>query len=218
MIKGGEHLNRLSERGNELRPAWRKAAEELREKIGRELPRAALILGSGFQKMLDGFEVEAEVELGSVPGYPAIRVKGHSARLLVVNIEGLRLAVLSGRAHFYEGHPMDAVMFPVRMLGECGVTELLLTNAAGGINAAYEPGDFMLLADHINFMGVNPLRGLPVEDGRCFVDLSDTYNEDLRRTFRQAALETDVTLHEGVYVAVSGPLTRRRRRFAPSEL
>jgi len=205
MIKGGEQLNRLSERGNEPRPAWKKAAEQLRERIGRELPKTALILGSGFQKMLEGFEIEAEVELKSIAGYPAIRVKGHSARLLVVRVESLRLTVLSGRAHFYEGHPMDAVMFPVRMLGECGVKELLLTNAAGGINAAYEPGDFMLLADHINFMGVNPLRGLPVEDGRCFVDLSDTYNEDLRGAFRQAALETDVTLHEGVYVAVSGP-------------
>jgi purine-nucleoside phosphorylase len=82
---------------------------------------------------------------------------------------------------------------------------LLLTNAAGGINADYKPGDFMLLADHINFMGVNPLRGLPVEDGHCFVDLSDTYDLDLRRTFQRAAGETGVRLNDGVYIAVSGP-------------
>jgi len=208
MIKGGEQLNRLSERGNEVRPAWQKAAEQLRNKL--ELPKIALILGSGFQKMLESFQVEAEIELGSITAYPAIRVKGHSGRLVIVEVEGLRIAVILGRAHFYEGHTMDAVMFPVRMLGECGVTELVLTNAAGGINAAYQPGDFMLLADHINLMGSNPLRGLPVEDGRCFVDLSDTYNEELRRTFRRASDETGVTLHEGVYVAVSGPTYETR--------
>ena len=205
MIKGGEQLNRLSERGKEARSASQNAADQLRKKLGQEMPKTALILGSGFQKMLDGFDAEAEIELGSIPGYPAIRVKGHSARLLIVKVEGSKIAVLSGRPHFYEGHTLEAVMFPVRLLGDCGVTELLLTNAAGGINADYKPGDFMLLADHINFMGVNPLRGLSVEDGRCFVDLSDTYDQNMRRTFRKAAGEAGVRLHEGVYVAVSGP-------------
>lgn len=100
---------------------------------------------------------------------------------------------------------METVVAPVRLLAECGVTRLVLTNAAGSINPSYKPGDFMLFSDHINFIGVNPLRGLPVEDGRCFVDLSDTYSLEMRNAFKNAAAKENLTLHEGVYLGVSGP-------------
>jgi purine-nucleoside phosphorylase len=206
MIKGGEQLNRLSRKGTRgaLSP-WREAALYLQDKLGAELPGLALILGSGFQRVLDSFRIEGDLDVTSIVGFPEPRVKGHSGRLVVANIEGVRVLVLSGRAHYYEGHSMETVMFPVRMLAECQVRQLVLTNAAGGINPAYQPGDFMLFSDHINFIAVNPLRGLPVEDGRCFVDLSDTYCAGLRASFRTAAQQENISLQEGVYLGVSGP-------------
>jgi inosine/guanosine/xanthosine phosphorylase family protein len=100
---------------------------------------------------------------------------------------------------------MEAVAFPVRVLAECGTRELLLTNAAGAINPRYKPGEFMMFSDHINFTGVNPLRGLPREGGRCFVDLSEAYDASMRDRLRSAARKQKVRLHEGVYLGVSGP-------------
>ena len=100
---------------------------------------------------------------------------------------------------------MERVMFPVRALAAAGITELLLTNAAGGINSRYEPGDFMIFSDHINFTGVNPLRGLPRAEGKCFVDLTEVYSPELRAKLQSAARKEKITLHEGVYIGVSGP-------------
>lgn len=206
MIKGGEQLVRLTEQKQRVAPsALEESAHHLRKILGLDLPRSALVLGSGFQNVLESLPVESQVDLSVLPGYPELKVKGHSGRMFVAEINGLRVLILSGRAHYYEGHAMEAVMFPVRLLASCGVTELLLTNAAGGINPAYKPGDFMVFTDHINFIGVNPLRGLPVNDGRCFVDLSDAYCGRLRDLLRSAAREEEITVHEGVYIGVSGP-------------
>ena len=205
MIKGGQRLQQLSRRPAANDSPLKKAADETRNRLGVKLPTTALILGSGFQKVLQGTRIRAEFNIEEIAGFPAMRVKGHTGRILVAEIESLAVLVLSGRAHFYEGHSMDAVMFPVQLLAECGVRDLLLTNAAGGINPAFRPGDFMILSDHINMIGVNPLRGLPVEDGRCFVDLSDTYSTELRYRFHAAAKRESVTLHEGVYLGVCGP-------------
>jgi len=206
MIKGGQKLNILTDRNRSKGSGeLRNAAKALREHLGNRLPGMALILGSGFQKVLQNFHVDAEFNITEIPGFPRTQVKGHAGRILAVEIEGLRMLVLSGRAHFYEGHSMEAVRFPVRVLAECGVRELLLTNSAGGINPKYQPGDFMVFSDHINLMGVNPLRGMPVEDGRCFVDLSETYSSELRGQFHAASKVEGVRLQEGVYVGVSGP-------------
>ena len=206
MIKGGEQLVRLTEKKQRMAPsALEQSADQLRKVLGSNLPHTALVLGSGFQNVTESFRVESAVDLSLLPSYPELKVKGHSAQMLVAEINGLRVLVLSGRAHYYEGHSMEAVMFPVQLLAACGVTELLLTNAAGGINPAFHPGDFMVFTDHINFMGVNPLRGLPVSDGRCFVDLTDTYCDRLRAALRSAAREEKITVHEGVYVGVCGP-------------
>jgi purine-nucleoside phosphorylase len=113
--------------------------------------------------------------------------------------------LLSGRAHFYEGHPMEVVTFPIRVLAAFGVSALLLTNAAGGIHRRLRPGDFMCLSDHINLMGVNPLRGAPVPGLERFVDLSEVYAPELRRLLAVAARKARARLHSGVYLAVSGP-------------
>jgi purine-nucleoside phosphorylase len=182
-----------------------ESAERLSTALGGKLPRLALVLGSGFRDVLTSFQIESEVAFADIPGFPSPRVNGHSGRVLKAHLEGLEMLILCGRAHYYEGYSMDAVMYPVQVLAECGVKELLLTNAAGGINPEYKPGDFMLFSDHINFTGTNPLRGLPVEDGRCFVDLSDAYCAQLGAELRSAARHKNLTLREGVYLGVSGP-------------
>ena len=206
MIKGGEQLNRLTKRrASERRSGYVESAERLSKALGGKLPKLALVLGSGFRDVLTSFHIESEVGFEEIPGFSTPRVKGHSGRAMRAKLEGLEMLILCGRAHYYEGHSMEAVMFPVRVLAECGVEELLLTNAAGGINPEYKQGDFMLFADHINFTGANPLRGVPVEDGRCFVDLSDAYGPELGAGLRAAARDENISLREGVYLGVSGP-------------
>jgi purine-nucleoside phosphorylase len=134
-----------------------------------------------------------------------VGVKGHSGELFIGHFCGVAVMVLSGRAHFYEGHTMASVTFPVGVLAAYGIRELLLTNAAGGINPAFRPGDFMSAEDHINFMGVNPLRGMLLPNFSPFVDLTETYDPTLRKLLLEAARITKVRLHSGVYLAVCGP-------------
>lgn len=149
--------------------------------------------------------VEKSASFEQLPGFAPPGVQGHAGELLLAELAGLRLLVCCGRAHFYEGVQMETVMFPVRVLAAAGVSELLLTNAAGGINFRYKPGDFMMFSDHINFTGVNPLRGYPRGQGKCFVDLTDAYAPDLRAKLQAAARQEKITLHQGVYIGVSGP-------------
>ncbi len=185
--------------------AVKECVSRLREGLGNNLPELALILGSGFQKMFDESEVLKAIEFHELPGFPALRVKGHPGRLLLVKISEIPVLVFSGRAHYYEGHTIETVTFPIRVMAGAGVKQIVLTNAAGGINRDFRPGDFMLLADHINFTGINPLRGFSVEDGRCFVDLSETYSKRLRRELFVAAKRIGLGVREGVYLGVSGP-------------
>ncbi len=178
---------------------------QIRRRLGAELPRLALVLGSGFDAVAHGLHVQKRIAFRDLPGFPLSTVPGHSAELLLADSGNMPMLVCCGRAHFYEGVAMEAVMFPVRALAAAGVTELLLTNAAGGINSRYKPGDFMMFSDHINFTGVNPLRGSPRAEGKCFVDLTEAYCPLLRATLQSAARKERITLHEGVYLGVSGP-------------
>ena len=168
-------------------------------------PRLALVLGSGFQGVLDAVEVVDEIPYARLPGFPQPTVAGHGGKLVAGRLAGRPVLLLCGRAHFYEGHSLDVVTFAVRVLAAFGIRDLVLTNAAGGINRRFRPGDFMRLTDHLNFMGANPLRG-PVPDGLTrFVDLSQTYDVRLGKLLRQAARSARVPLRAGVYLAVSGP-------------
>jgi purine-nucleoside phosphorylase len=162
-------------------------------------------LGSGFDRVIESVSVERRVGFGALEGFPVSSVPGHPAELIRAELGGLPVLICAGRAHFYEGFAMEAVMFPVRVLAEAGVRELLLTNAAGGINRRYKLGDFMMFSDHLNFTGVNPLRGLPRAQGKCFVDLTEAYDPGLRARIRSAARKQKIRLHEGVYIGVSGP-------------
>ena len=186
-------------------PATPGAAASRLRKLSPLQPRLAIVLGSGFHHALTELQVEAEISYARLPGFPPVGVSGHAGQLLIGRLGGTPVLMLSGRAHYYEGHSMERVTFAVRTLAACGVQDLLLTNAAGGLNRSFRPGDFMVLGDHINLMGVNPLRGAPVEGLPRFVDLTRTYDEGLRRLLHQAGRACRTRLRNGVYLAVSGP-------------
>lgn len=168
-------------------------------------PTLGMVLGSGFQHALAHFDSVREFAYGELPGFPTVGVTGHAGKLLVGRFGKVPVVILKGRAHFYEGHSMDKIVYPIRVLAEFGVRTLLLTNAAGGINRLYAPGDFMVIEDHINFMGANPLRGPDVLGLPRFVDLSQVYDPKLIKLVEQAAKKSKLRLRSGIYLAVSGP-------------
>lgn len=146
------------------------------------------------------------VEYSGIPGFATPLVEGHRGRLLIGDLAGVPAAILQGRFHYYEGYTMEQVVFPTRVLAALGVKTMVLTNAAGGLNPAFWPGDIMLITDHINLMGDNPLRG-PNEAamGPRFPDMNHAYDPELREAARKVASAEGVTLREGVYVGVAGP-------------
>jgi purine-nucleoside phosphorylase len=169
-------------------------------------PEAGVILGSGLGNVVDALDIEASIPYAEIPGAKASTVLGHQGRLILGRANRLPVAVMQGRVHFYEGYEMAEVMFLARVLGRLGIKKLVVTNAAGGINTAYKPGDLMLISDHINLMGVNPLRGANVEDlGVRFPDMSDAYSESLRTLAKEVADAQGLKVQEGVYLALSGP-------------
>jgi purine-nucleoside phosphorylase len=182
-----------------------KAAAAKIHKLSRLRPGLGIVLGTGFHHVLTELRIEKRIPYSEIPGFPPVGVTGHSGELFIGHLANTPVIVLSGRAHYYEGHAMDAVTLAVRTLAACGIQDLLLTNAAGGINRKFRPGDFMALTDHINLMGANPLRGEPVANLPRFVDLSCAYDPELRRLLGKAARLSGVRLHAGVYLAVGGP-------------
>lgn len=180
-----------------------EAAERLR-RLGQVRPRLAVVLGSGFQPFAERVAVLGAVPCSRLPGFASSTVPGHAARVLLARQRQTPIWVFAGRCHFYEGYSLEQVTFPIRVAAALGVETVLLTNAAGGIAPRLRPGDFMVLRDHINFMGVNPLRGAGHRAER-FVDLSQAYDPALRRLLKQAGRRVGLTLREGIYLAVSGP-------------
>src|SRR5271156_4007661 len=155
-------------------PNPQTAAARLK-KISPLRPTLAIVLGSGFHHALSELRVDKKISYADIPGFPKPTVSGHAGELYFGHFGKTPALVLSGRAHFYEGHPMERVTFATRTLAAFGITDLLLTNAAGGLNKNFRAGDFMVLTDHINCMGANPLRGSYQKDLPRFVDLTETY-------------------------------------------
>ncbi len=153
-----------------------------------------VILGSGLGSFAGTLENRVEIPYSDIPGWPASTAGGHAGKLVTGRLGGVELIVAAGRAHLYEGYTAQQVAFPIRELARRGVTSLVITNAAGGINMSYKPGDLVLISDHINLMGVNPLRGPE------FIDMSEAYS----RAYRAIAMEAGA-LKEGVYAALPGP-------------
>jgi purine-nucleoside phosphorylase len=191
---------------HEVAPS-KSAARTARKLIGLcpLRPTLAIVLGSGFQAVAKELEVEAQISYRELPGFPQVGVAGHSGRLAIGRLGGTPVVLLGGRAHFYEGHSMGQVTFAVRALAAYGIQDLLLTNAAGGVNARFRAGDFMVVSDHINFMGTNPLRGAAQAGLPTFVDLTAAYDPGLQKRLGQAARKLGLKLRSGVYLAVCGP-------------
>ncbi|MCX6895673.1 MAG: purine-nucleoside phosphorylase [Verrucomicrobia bacterium] len=175
------------------------------QRLSKLRPTLALVLGSGFNHVLNQLDADAAIPYAKLPGFPKPTVAGHDGKLVIGKLGGTPVIVLSGRAHFYEGHPMERVTFAVRVLAAYGITDLLLTNAAGGLNPKFHAGDFMALTDHINLMGANPLRGPAIPGLPRFVDLTQVYDAKLAGLLAQAARTAKIKLQRGVYLAVSGP-------------
>lgn len=169
------------------------------------VPDLALVLGSGLGALADDVEDAVVIPTGEVPNYPASTVPGHAGRLVMGHLGGRPVLMIQGRVHLYEGHEPRAVSFPVRLAHALGVEGVLLTNAAGGINASFEPGTLMLITDHINLAAANPLTG-PVGEGETrFPDMSNPYDEAWRTAAADVALTLRIPYREGVYVWTAGP-------------
>ncbi len=168
-------------------------------------PQLAIVLGSGFRSISEAVTATFSIPYSRLPGFATPSVRGHEGTLICGELAGVPVWVLSGRTHFYEGHSMDTVTRPIRVLAAAGVKTLLLTNAAGGIRKGLSPGHFMRINDHINLMGTHPLRGSQHQPASPFVDLTQAYDPALGQALDRAAKAAGVHWHQGVYLAVSGP-------------
>jgi purine-nucleoside phosphorylase len=182
-----------------------EAAASLRDRCGA-LPETAIVLGSGLGDFADTLLDAIATPYGDIPNWPASKVIGHAGRLVIGNVAGKRVAALAGRVHYYEGHDLGTIVFAVRVMGRLGVKRVILTNAAGGINTTFAQGALMVIDDHINFLGSNPLVGANDDRfGPRFPDMSDVYSTRLRKVADEAARAVKVPVSHGVYIAVHGP-------------
>lgn len=191
---------------SDLGPAALERAVERIRSVSEQRPEVGIVLGTGLGEAARAIEVEATLSYGEIPGFPVSTVESHAGQLLLGTLRGRPVAGLEGRFHLYEGYAAAEIGFPIRVLRALGAETLLVTAASGGMHPLWEPGDLVLISDHINLMGDNPLIGPNFdEQGPRFPDMSDAYDEALRVVARREALGLGITLREGVYVAVSGP-------------
>lgn len=178
----------------------------IRRKHEKPFPEAAIVLGSGLGCFGDEMTVQTVIPYGEIDGFPVSTVTGHAGRFLIGHIDDTPLICMQGRMHIYEGYPAQALTIPIRVLKTIGVNTIVLTNAAGGINPALEPGSIMVIEDHINLSGFNPLVGPnSTRYGPRFFDMTDAYDAGLRATLHEASAETGVPVHSGVYAQMLGP-------------
>jgi purine-nucleoside phosphorylase len=182
-----------------------EAAEFLKKETGTDI-EFGLILGSGLGELAEKVESAKSFSFTDIPNFPASTVKGHKGKLVVGTLQGRKVAVMQGRIHVYEGYPLSRITLPVRVMKSMGAHSLIVTNSCGGIHTKFSPGDLMLINDHINMMGNNPLIG-PNDDrlGVRFPPMSEAYNTEYRRLAHSVARNSGVTLKEGIYCALSGP-------------
>lgn len=185
-----------------------EATAVVRSRIA-EPPQIGVILGSGLGGLADSVEKPVKIPYGELPHWPVSTVIGHSGQLVLGQLEGQRVIVMQGRAHYYEGYSMAQVTLPVRVMQRLGVKVLIVTNAAGAVNPEFEPGNLMLITDHLNLIGMagqSPLRGPNLDEfGPRFPDMSRAYDLELRRLAHQVARENNIPLREGVYACLAGP-------------
>ncbi|MCL1853773.1 MAG: purine-nucleoside phosphorylase [Peptococcaceae bacterium] len=172
----------------------------------KSAPKIGLILGSGLGEFISKLDTTARIQYQEIPGFPISTVEGHEGAFVFGDYEGIPMVVQSGRFHYYEGYTQQEVAMPVRIMKKLGVEALVITNAAGGINLAFSEGALMLITDHINYSGDNPLRGANLDEfGPRFPDVSDIYTKDLRLQLKDSAEQSGIALDEGIYIMNSGP-------------
>ncbi len=185
-----------------------EVAEAIRARTSYK-PTVALILGSGLNGLADSVQKADVIPFGDLPHFPVSTVHGHAGRLVIGELEGQTVFVMQGRIHYYEGYSMNQVTLPIRVMQRLGIGSLIVTNAAGGVNPEFQPGDVMLITDNLNLMGMtgaNPLFGPNLDElGTRFPDMSQAYDRQYQDLARRVARETSLTLREGVYAGLSGP-------------
>ncbi len=190
------------------REQYKTAADHIRQQSDQR-PSVGLILGSGLNPLAEAVQGADVLPYGEIPHFPRPTVEGHIGQLVLGKLEETPVIIMQGRVHFYEGYPMQQVVFPVRVMQVMGIETLIVTNAAGGLNPAFQPGELMLITDHLNLIGMagsNPLFG-PNDPalGPRFPDMSQAYDPELRRIAQSVAQEREIPLQEGVYAGLAGP-------------
>lgn len=183
----------------------KEAAQYIKDQ-GVDTLEVGLILGSGLGELADEIEDRVVIQYTDIPSFPVSTVEGHAGQLVCGTLGGKKVIALQGRFHYYEGYTMEVVTFPIRVMSELGVESMIVTNAAGGVNRDFTPGDLMMITDHINFFGTNPLIGANDEEqGPRFPDLSQAYDLEYQEYIKEAASELNLPLKEGVYFGMTGP-------------
>jgi len=196
-----------------LREQIAEAVQAIRTHSDLE-PKAGLILGTGLGDVSDAIENAVHIHYSDIPGFATSTAESHSGELVMGTVKGTPVVTMKGRLHFYEGYSMQDVAFPVRVMRALGAETLIASNAVGGMNPLFQAGDIMLVTDHINFMGDNPLVGANDEElGPRFPDMSDPYDAGLRAVVEEIALEEKIPLRQGVFVAVAGPNLETRAEY-----
>lgn len=197
-MENGEFMNQVYEK-------VKKSFDYIRS-VTDFTPEVALVLGSGLGEFAKHMEVECEIPYSQIEGFPVSTVAGHDGRFLFGKVEGVNTVIMKGRVHYYEGYPVSDVVLPTRLMILLGAKKLILTNAAGAVNTEYNPGDLMLITDHISINVPSPLIGENIEEfGTRFPDMSHVYSKELIDIARKSASEMGITLREGVYMQFSGP-------------
>jgi purine-nucleoside phosphorylase len=178
----------------------------IQKRIRNFKPTVGLILGSGLGNLADEIKSPVKIKYNDIPGFPFSSVQGHAGQLVIGTLQGKKVIAMQGRAHYYEGNSLEEVTLPIRVMKKLGVENVIITNAAGGVNRKFTPGDLMIITDHINFSGVNPLRGKNQDEfGERFPDLSTCYDHELMKLVRNVGKEKKIKLQEGVYFFSVGP-------------
>lgn len=202
MIAGGF---KMSFEKDEKKLQVKKAAAFVSDKLSFT-PEIVLILGSGLGELANELSNSVSIPYEEIPDFPVSTVEGHKGQLVGGSLSGKKVIAMQGRFHFYEGYHLDQVTFPIRVMKELGIHSMIVTNAAGGINEQFKPGDLMMITDHINFTGNNPLIGPNDEStGPRFTDMSQAYDEEYQQVIQLSAANQKIDLKKGVYFGVSGP-------------
>ena len=182
-----------------MRDQVAEAVQAIRDRVSIEA-KIGIILGSGLGDLVNTMEDSVSVRFAEIPHFPNSTIEGHRGEVVAGCISGVPIFGFLGRLHYYEGYTIQQVVFPIEVMSGLGVNTLIITNASGAVNESYLPGDIVVIGDHINMMGENPLRGTP-----DFTDMTEAYSGDLRVLALETADTLDITAHEGVYLALSGP-------------